>query len=63
MELCVDEGALSSVTVVCFPYRDSPNKREWGRHNDGRPSSKPAMKKAGSLGEVELIIEAPGRAP
>jgi hypothetical protein len=40
--LRVDEGGVSFVTAMCYPYRDSPYKREWGRGNDRRPSSKPA---------------------
>jgi hypothetical protein len=40
---CIDEGALSFVTTTYPSYRDSPYKREWGRHNDERPSSKPAL--------------------
>ena len=40
---CTDEGALSFVTNMCHSYRDSPYKRELGRCNDRRPSSKPAF--------------------
>jgi hypothetical protein len=39
---CAYEGALSFVTRISCNYRDSPYKRECGRKNDRRPSSKPA---------------------
>ena len=48
--LCVDEGALSFVTTISAFYRDSPCEREWGRHNDRRPSSKQAAEASGKLG-------------
>ena len=35
------EGALSLVTTICSFHRDSPYKRECGRQNYRRPSSKP----------------------
>jgi hypothetical protein len=38
----IHEGALLFVTEICFTYRDDPYKRELGRENDRRPSSKPA---------------------
>jgi hypothetical protein len=37
---CVDEGALSFVTAICFSYGDFPYKIECGRENCSRPSSK-----------------------
>ena len=40
--LWIYEGALSFVTGICCIYRDSPYKREWGRDNDRRPSSRRA---------------------
>jgi hypothetical protein len=40
--LCTRKGALSFVTTICSSYRESPYKRECGRENDRRPSSKPA---------------------
>jgi hypothetical protein len=40
--LCTYEGSLSFVTVIYFLYRDSPYKRERGRYDDRRPSSKRA---------------------
>ena len=40
--LRIYEGALSLFTTICCVYRDSPYKREGGRDNDRRPSSKPA---------------------
>ena len=40
--LCIDEGGLSFVTVICFPYRDDPYQTRMVRGNAGRPSSKPA---------------------
>ena len=33
------EGALLLVADISCNYRDSPYKGEWGRDNDGRPSS------------------------
>jgi hypothetical protein len=32
----------SALLLFCSPYRDSSYKRELGRQNDRRPSSKPA---------------------
>jgi hypothetical protein len=39
------EGARSFVTDICCTGRDSPYKRDMGRHNDKRPSSKPASRR------------------
>jgi hypothetical protein len=39
-DLWMYEGALSFVTTLCSSHRDSPYKRECGRQNDRRPSSR-----------------------
>ena len=44
--LRMDEGALPFVTFMWCTYRGCPYKREWGRENDRRPSSKPARRPA-----------------
>ena len=44
LAVLIYEGALSFVTGMRCTYRDSPYKRECGRYNDRRPSSKPARK-------------------
>jgi hypothetical protein len=41
--LLIYEGALSFGTGMRCIYRDFPYKRECGRHNDRRPSSKQAV--------------------
>jgi hypothetical protein len=42
------EGARSFVTDICCTYGDSPYKMDMGRHNDGRPSPKPAISELNS---------------
>ena len=42
VKACTYEGALSFITTICSSNRESPSKMRMGRHNDKRPSSKPA---------------------